>query len=400
MNRKLGIPMELRLLLQLTKMDIKYIDRLAVAKYIKDEINWDEFLRLAIFHRVFPIVYGNLIKLEIKGVPQTVLDKLKNRVKRNNVKMMMLTSELSRLTSIFNDRGIDSISAKGPAIGMKLYKDISLRPSKDLDIVVRREDIRKAEKVLLEQGYLVKGRKEVLADSELEEYMKRDRHFTYFHPKKKVFVELHWNLFYPTINMTGEFEFEEFWETRQEVMVAGQSVNVISDENLFRLLLIHGVHHRWFRLRWLHDMVLMNREHDFLSEEIQEVIRDNELEDFYFQMTSLIKGLFDEKIAGISTRPSRRARRLEALSLEIISRSKLNEDLHIFTKAYYIEKIYSFELCRGFEGKRAYLKEIISPRIEEVEESKINSHLYPIHFILRFTNFFSRQIRKITTGRG
>lgn len=391
------IPIELKLITALTNLDEKNIDTVKIRNILKSNLEWDYFFDLALFHRVYPIVYKNIVKLDLKEVPKDILGRLRFRTNKNNLQMMKITAELVKVTALFDTEGIKSISVKGPALALKLYKNLNYRPSRDLDILIKEKDIKKAEKLLVDLGYKVEHRKEKLNDKEIADYMKKHRHFCYYHSEKRMRIELHWNLYYPSSHMTKEFDFNEFWRKKKEINISGHMINVFSDEDLFFILTLHGASHGWFRLRWLYDMVLFHKEIDIPNnKKILEAIRSNKIEDYVTQIYILSESLFriDSNIL-CDFEKSNRAMKLVELAFEFIVQSKSSSEYNIFQRMYYIDKRYMFLLCRGFKGKLHYLKETISPQISEVQESKVPSYLYGIHFILRFTKFFGRQINKI-----
>ena len=113
---------------------------------------WDSFLRLAIKNRVFPTVCRNLALLGDAADPKT-LRLLQAKREQNRLAVLKLMAELVRVTERLDREGIRSISLKGPALGLSLYGDLSLRTSKDLDLLVDRRDVEAAERVLLDMGY-------------------------------------------------------------------------------------------------------------------------------------------------------------------------------------------------------------------------------------------------------
>ena len=60
---------------------------------------------------------------------------------------------MEQVCKLFNESKINTLVLKGPILGANLYGDVSLRTSGDLDILIPIQDLEKAEKLLLMQGY-------------------------------------------------------------------------------------------------------------------------------------------------------------------------------------------------------------------------------------------------------
>jgi hypothetical protein len=116
-------------------------------------INWDLFLQLALKHRVFPVVYKTLHNLKIQSVPSYIMNHLKQEYEKNAFKSLVQTGEMIRLIRLFQEQGISSLVLKGVPLAEKLYQDITLRMSKDIDILVPLENLARAEKILQAAGY-------------------------------------------------------------------------------------------------------------------------------------------------------------------------------------------------------------------------------------------------------
>jgi len=96
--------------------------------------------------------------------------------------------EAIKLAREFNKAGIDLIFLKGVALLSTVYDDPKdLRTMKDIDILVRKKDLWKAEEVLKSRGYKTKETEE-----EREILLREHFHFMYF--KNRINLELHWEI--------------------------------------------------------------------------------------------------------------------------------------------------------------------------------------------------------------
>lgn len=210
------------------------------------EIDWNRFLKLAIYHRVYPLIYLKLKNIGENLIPLYIIQALEKEYKMNILKMLHLSGEMEKISKLFTDNGIQVIFLKGPVVAYNLYGDISLRTSKDLDILIQINDLEKAENLLLSFGYRREGIQNILNDWKWKHY-----HITYFNSQKGIQVEIHWRLHPRPLK---EPSFDELWERRKVSKINSELVFILGEEDLFVYLLVHGARHGWFRLRWLIDI--------------------------------------------------------------------------------------------------------------------------------------------------
>lgn len=209
-------------------------------------MDWDYFLKLAMHHRIYPLVYLKLKEVASELTPSHVLQALQVEYQKNTFQMLHLSGEMERVSKLFTEKQIRSLFLKGPVVAYDLYGDISLRTSKDLDILISETDLAKTENLLLLEGY---EKEEV--PTVLNEIKWRHHHIAYFHSKKKIQIEIHWRL-HP--RPMKEPEFEELWERKRTSSLTKHPVSFLGKEDLVLYLIAHGARHGWFRLRWLKDI--------------------------------------------------------------------------------------------------------------------------------------------------
>lgn len=216
---------------------------------VADFSEWDLLSRLALKNRVFPLVYRTLSLLDGVVLDAKTIQLLRTKCEENRMRSLRLATELVRLMGLFDASDIRAISLKGPALGLALYGDISLRASRDIDILVGHTDFKKAEKLLHDAGY---SEDESLVDLSAKQRRFLERtlhHFSYIN-KTGVTVELHWQYY----EASFYFCFNELWSTVKVFTVFGGNINVLCGEENFLYLVFHGTKHAWKRLQWLSDI--------------------------------------------------------------------------------------------------------------------------------------------------
>ncbi|MFS3928279.1 nucleotidyltransferase family protein [Priestia flexa] len=232
---------ELKLLIQLVKSknELKDIGQL-------QNIDWRLFLDLVHHHRCQPIIYLKLKDMPETIVPLEVIQALQQTYTKNTFKMLQLSGEMEQISKLFAENEVKTLFLKGPALAHHLYGDISLRTSKDLDVLVRETDLDKVDALLLASGYVKDG-----APSLLNGTKRKTHHVEYVHSQKKIQIEIHWRLHNPPVK---EPSFDELWQRKSRSALTSSPVFFLGEEDLFLHLVVHGARHGWFRLRWLVDM--------------------------------------------------------------------------------------------------------------------------------------------------
>ncbi|SFI28463.1 Uncharacterised nucleotidyltransferase [Paenibacillus sp. UNC496MF] len=207
-------------------------------------IDWNQFLALVRHHRVYPQLYARLKASQL--IPADVLQALHGDFMRNTFQMLRLSGEMERVCAELQERGIRPIVLKGPVLAKELYGDLSLRTSKDLDVLVPMEDVEAAEERLLGLGYRSDG-----GAPRVFNWKWKVHHISFTHPETRVQVELHWRL---NSDMGKEPPFEELWRRSRRSPLSKRDVHLLGGEDLFMYLVSHGARHGWFRLRWLADI--------------------------------------------------------------------------------------------------------------------------------------------------
>ncbi|KOP65408.1 hypothetical protein AMS62_09180 [Bacillus sp. FJAT-18019] len=208
------------------------------------EMDWNLFMKLALHHRVYPLVYL-VLKKNTSLVPVHVMQSLQRHYHDNTIKMLHLSREMSRICEAFASKGIRNLLLKGPLLALNLYGDVAHRTSKDLDILVDAEDVEKAEAILSQLGY--ESEEEII----LGNWKKKSHHRSYEHREHSVQVEIHWRL---NPHYSKSYSFESLWRRRGEAVMSHQTYFCLGHEDLLSYLTDHGARHGWFRLRWLMDI--------------------------------------------------------------------------------------------------------------------------------------------------
>lgn len=207
-------------------------------------LNWDDFLRQLRWHRVAPLAWKRL-KAVTHVMPPSIASELYALQKSIRLHSLRLSSELFSLGDTLKHNGISFTSIKGPLLSQKLYADISMRYSKDIDILIAPEDFERCNHLLLGMGYIRKSPDTRASKRAYNAYCMVYKDMEYVHPKKKVHIELHSRLDDNHYLLDGLCEMQ--CRDRRDT-------TVMCPVHEFIYLCVHGAASSWARLSWLTDI--------------------------------------------------------------------------------------------------------------------------------------------------
>ena len=217
---------------------------------IEDCRHWRQFLPIALYNNVGPIIYKNLQTMNLELIPPWVIHSLKENYKQSVVKTTTSYSDLSVLLKEFEQNNIHAIVIKGAAIAEKLYKDISLRPMEDIDFLVKKSDWPIIRRILAKEGF---KNSEGLDLLELENNSSTimNRHFCYRN-QNGTKLEFKFNLF--ALDFPKSSDAEEYWRDAQEIKIADVSSLTLSNEDQFLFLAARMANVGFRYLLWFLDL--------------------------------------------------------------------------------------------------------------------------------------------------
>ena len=234
---------EMELLIQCARLELGPERQARVRALLRQGLDAERLSDLAVHHKMVPLLHWHLRELADGMEGCLPLESLRTLFARNARRMLQLTGELLEIVWLFEEHGIVSVPYKGPALGAQLYGNPALRQAGDLDLVVRREDVRRAHKLLVARGY----RAWHALSSAAEAFMIRSRYSETFVGSGAV-VELHWA--FTNRDVAFPLDLEVLAPRLKRLPLGGHSVNVFSPEDLLLILCVHGAKHRWDCLEW------------------------------------------------------------------------------------------------------------------------------------------------------
>ena len=239
-----------------TEMDLETADK--IRRLLCENIEWNHLLEFARPHGILPLLYRHLRSIAPEWVPEFVLSKLQEYSEDLTHRSLLLTQELLTILDLFAAHQIHAVPFKGPVLAHLVYKNLSLRPFSDLDILLQKKDVFRARELLLSKGYGPchdpESRLTDIQEARLQELQ-------YCRALLKVenqfLVELHWNI--TPRYFSCSFDTRGLMDRARPVLLGGKEIYSLTPEDMLLVLTVHGSKHCWERLSWVCDIAELIR---------------------------------------------------------------------------------------------------------------------------------------------
>lgn len=391
------LPPELVFLLQ-SSLGLKE-NKDKLEKAVPFSFDWNLFCKLAREHRIFPPVYKNLRELNSPDIPSLVCHTLKAEYEKNLYKSLVMTGEMIRLVGILHDQEIPSLVLKGAPLAQKIYGNISLRMSKDIDLLVFQEYLGKAEKILLEEGYERKTTDLSLTPRQAQAYLRKFHHFVFIHPLRGVCVELHWKIHEIDLKMDGFYQ----GRNAQRIMVGGYPIPVLPNEEWLFFLIVHGGSHKWMRLRWLLDIEGFLQVTEINWQKIMDFSSNVGMTSLVHQTLLLLHRFFQRTIPEKIFQEAIEDKLALELYHEVITflctPSNNNHNKSGYWQNFWQIFGYRFKLRSSWRHKLSYVHTLMQPIEEDYRLIALPDALYPLYYLIRPITWLRRRVMGYVKGK-
>jgi|WetSurMetagenome_2_1015567.scaffolds.fasta_scaffold25747_2 hypothetical protein len=193
--------------------------------------DWPDVVALAADHYLTPLLYSRLKQSDAQAcVPADVWEGLQRAYRASAVRSMVLYGKLRKVLQRLHDSGIKVIVLKGAYLAEAVYSDVALRPMVDIDLLVPKAELSRAQAILRDMGA---GQQQVVNTES------RDRQRLHLAQVliRDLLVEIHWTITLPIgpvkVDSTG------LWDRARPVTIAGVEVLALSPEDLLLHLCLH-----------------------------------------------------------------------------------------------------------------------------------------------------------------
>lgn len=221
----------------------------------------------------------------------SLLTRANNCLRFTLVRNVQLLDILRHIREAFQEEGHAWISMKGPVFTEQYYGDHALRPSGDLDVLVRPADVGAADRALRRIGIV--PRSPVIAERRIFGVLPHEHR--YYSETPRYLVELHWSL------ADGCYSIVDTDAAFNRRMICGTSTDawpVLSAEDTLLYACMHGFGHRWEHLSHILNVyrILEQTHHTLDWEYVVKTARQHGKERALLLALSLARHLFTAPI--------------------------------------------------------------------------------------------------------
>lgn len=362
----------------------------AVVRDAANAVNWETALRLAMRHRVVPLVHGALLQMGI-ALPPAVADELGRRAELHGRRGDMQAAETVRLQRLFAEAGVASLALKGASLAQLAYGALDLKHARDIDLLVLPAQADAAWQLLERDAYVLSLPAPDLGPAQRRAVLRYGKDVELTHGPD-LHVELQWRAAENAELLRGV----DANAAAQEVALPQGTVRTLASRDLFAYLCVHGASHSWSRLKWLADLnALIAKKDEF------------ELVALYRHAASIGAGLCAGQALLLCRRllelklpnelanelqADSRVRKLEALALSEMARPRAAEDRGI--TGVVREILTHFMLGRGwrFVAAQCRVTAISAGDAVRMPLPPVLAFLYPL---MRLPLWLMRRLRRV-----
>ncbi len=227
------ISLESELILAIAR-EVVCSQRNKVMPLIKEDnnIDWPKLKEGLTYHGLFCFAY-----LSLRDSPFLLPERLVNALRATYYYYLKFSFYLEReflnLFGVFEEKGIALVPIKGVALLEDLYAEYPVRPSADIDVLVREEDLDQAAVILEELGF-----KKELGGLKESYWRQKQYHLIFVKRNKEGFsliVELHYGLDY----RRNKKLLPDIFGRLREFPMQNRRVKLLSVEDTFFALALH-----------------------------------------------------------------------------------------------------------------------------------------------------------------
>ncbi|MDP3981243.1 MAG: nucleotidyltransferase family protein [Chlamydiota bacterium] len=205
----------------------------------ESEIDWKFFVSEASVHGIAPLL-DHVIKTQDLGsiIPQFVQEQLSQQRQQAALYQMFLHQETKNILEKFRESSVNTLLFKGATLSHDTYEESSLRPSSDIDILVRKADLPRIQDIMFKCGF-------TFSEEMLPVQFYYQNHFHLAYQKKlkmcSIVIEIHWHLMDKYLMQATDLE--SIWQRRIPFAFDGVESSKFSLEDECIYLALHTYKH-------------------------------------------------------------------------------------------------------------------------------------------------------------
>jgi hypothetical protein len=341
---------------------------------VRAGVDFVEVFSLAADLGVRPRTIQSLRALSWEGVPADVKASLDGFQRAHFIRMLTWAEELCRVTHLLSRNGIQFAAFKGATLAVTLYGDLSDREYNDIDIIVRAEQMARAEDLIVSLGY--RGPQ---GDRPFRQaFMSYQRQYAFHRADIGSSIDLHWG--FCGVHLPFPLRPEDVWHALDDVAIGDSRVPTLATINLALLLAGHGMKEAWRDLSWVCDFAML-------------IDRNPELDwsDIHGRAKSL--GCGNAVLVGCAMAHALLAVPVPATLVDLVvgrgrvrflAASFVERMRHDIPLPWWKRNFADLELCDGWLDKvKAILRLAVTPTTGDYSAMKLPPALWGLYYVLR-----------------
>lgn len=222
-------------------------------------LDWTELVRKALHHGVAGLLCRALLALPDAEVPEDIREAARLHLANVEAEGAERARQTFDVLDTLEADGIAALAFKGVALAAMAHADAALRPSRDIDVLVREGDMARAVASLAKLEYRPR--------ETFSARITRASHASYgqdiLFARGRLPVEPHW-AFAPA-SYAVDLDLDSLWRRTIALPIAGRTVRALSPEDTLLVACLHGAKEKWWRLLWVADVAALMHRHPALD---------------------------------------------------------------------------------------------------------------------------------------
>lgn len=208
-------------------------DNNSIASLDIPSMNWDNVYKKSAEWNIVPLLHTIIKKqhpfVKTAKIPEHFFKRMKLEHFKACLAYDAMRKSLFEVLEVFHKENIRVVLLKGSHMAQFVYQCEAVRPMGDIDILIKKDDLQKAEALLLRMGYYH------------ENEAKSNLHLPYFlHPKGMKPLEVHWTITKPIWKFN--IDLDGIWERAKIERKNRIDMLVFSLEDLLLYLSLHATY--------------------------------------------------------------------------------------------------------------------------------------------------------------
>ena len=201
-----------------------------------DAADWAALSAMADQHRLKPLLYAQLGNSPV--LPSEQRADWRGEHRAAALRAMLVRHELIECAGLLETAGLAPIALKGAWLARHAYPDAALRPMRDIDLLVPREQVLEGYSALLAAGYVELAPPEM----PLAEVVRLDKHMPPLLAPRGTVVELHHRLWEPDGRLDHASPVQHTEALRGRVVRDSDGLRYLAPHDTLAHLIVHAVY--------------------------------------------------------------------------------------------------------------------------------------------------------------